>query len=171
MQPRGCVKNAGGRSSQRQTLSGTVWNGRCRMLSFYRRKNAPRRDNPPLRRHSRRMADWVLSFSRSVCLFPSCRPQDSLPIRVAASSAPWVPVVEAAHLDEVGSGAISDHNNTALPPLPSVWSKNCKPKRFAPGIKHLPGMGSGRPASGAITRETRTVISPRRSRQRQRISS
>jgi len=54
-------------------------------------------------------------FFAPVCLFPSCRPQDSLLIRVARPlSAPLRPIVwRAAHLDEVGSGAVSNNNSTS----------------------------------------------------------
>jgi hypothetical protein len=56
-----------------------------------------------------------LSFSRQYACFPSCRPQDSLPIRVRnLAPLPWIPISEVAHLDEVGSGAIVNNNSTAL---------------------------------------------------------
>src|SRR6266567_8058068 len=64
-------------------------------------------------------------FSAPVCLFPSCRPQDSLLIRVARPlSAPLSPIVwRAAHLDEVGSDAVSNNNSTASRSPPVVVLK------------------------------------------------
>ena len=54
--------------------------------------------------------------SAPVCLFPSRRPQDSLLIRYAVPLRfPGLLFVRAAHLNEVGSGAVSDYNNTASP--------------------------------------------------------
>ena len=54
--------------------------------------------------------------SAPVCLFPSRRPQDSLLIRYAVPLRfPGFLFVRAAHLNEVGSGAVSDYNNTARP--------------------------------------------------------
>jgi hypothetical protein len=56
-----------------------------------------------------------LSFSRQYACFPSCRPQDSLPIRIRnLAPLPWVQIAEVAHLDEVGSGAIVTNDSTAL---------------------------------------------------------
>jgi len=64
-------------------------------------------------------------FFAPVCLFPSCRPQDSLLIRVARPlSAPLRPIVwRAAHLDEVGSGAVSNNNSTSSWTPPVVVAK------------------------------------------------
>ena len=35
------------------------------------------------------------------------------------------PILEAAHLDEVESGAVSNNNSTRIAPCQVVWSKNC----------------------------------------------
>jgi hypothetical protein len=74
-----------------------------------------------------RRAHGQLSFvcSAPVCLFPSCRPQDSLLIRfVRSSPLPWVNIAwKAALLDEVGSGAVSDNNSTTSRRLPSSGQK------------------------------------------------
>jgi hypothetical protein len=54
--------------------------------------------------------------SAPVCLFPSRRPQDSLLIRYAVPLRfPGFLFVRAAHLNEVGSGVVSDYNNTGNP--------------------------------------------------------